>query len=193
MHKTRLIHVTVVIKILICKHCASKLRCQSHDHYIILTGFVKTVLLGTQFLIPNFDLKGWNGHKISSLSNISLNSYVTGITTTWMVTCIGRQYIYRKQGRFARLNFHVFYSFLLQKYFREYLFILYKVLIMALLKCFKCKGTAKVLPWKASLGGIHESLAQRIFPVYSSYGYVTTIGIYIYIYIYIYMSCMVAS
>ena len=43
----------------------------------------KTVLLGTQILIPNFDFIAWNGHKISSLLNISSYLKVKFLATTY--------------------------------------------------------------------------------------------------------------
>ena len=75
-------------------------------------------------------------------------------------------YIHTVNGeRFAGLNFHIFCSF--QEYRKSFsmdiwLFILYKFHIMGVLSV--NISHRKIFPMKTSLGGIHESLAQRIFP-----------------------------
>ena len=66
------------------------------------------------------------------------------------------------RGRFTGLNFHGFQEY--RKSFSMNLYLyLYKLHIMALFKCFKCKAPQKFSHKKTSLGGIRESLAQHVF------------------------------
>ena len=40
-----------------------------YAYTLYVTGFAKTILLGTRFLATNFDFKGWNGHESPFLLN----------------------------------------------------------------------------------------------------------------------------
>ena len=74
--------------------------------------------------------------------------------------------IYRKRGkiRWAKLSR---FSRAPQKFSHE---SLYKLRIMALFKCCNVRYR-KSFPAKTTLGGIRESLAQRIFPRLCTYQY----------------------